>query len=188
MKLLLGSNSPRRNELLIQLGYTFTKVKIDCNEDFLSSLPIEEVAEYLAKKKSLAYTSLSENEILITADTVVISEGKILNKPKDREEARTMLTMLSGKIHQVKTGICIRSLEKGESLDTATTSVTIKELTDKEILFYIDTYKPYDKAGAYGIQEWFGLTCVSSISGSYYNVVGLPTDLLYKRLKQLYGI
>jgi septum formation protein len=188
MKILLGSNSPRRNELLTQLGYVFTKVKIDCDEVFSSSMPVEEVAEYLAKKKSLAYTSLNENEILITADTVVIADGQILNKPKDREEARSMLTMLSGKSHLVQTGLCIRSLEKDALLDTTTTRVTVKKLTDEEITFYIETYKPYDKAGAYGIQEWFGLACVSSISGSYYNVVGLPTDLLYKRLKNSYGI
>ena len=99
-----------------------------------------------------------------------------------------MLTMLNGKTHLVQTGLCIRSLKKGESLDTATTSVTVKELTDEEIAFYIDTYKPYDKAGAYGIQEWFGLACVSSITGSYYNVVGLPTELVHKRLKNAYDI
>jgi septum formation protein len=188
MKLLLGSNSPRRKELLTQLGYTFSKVKIHCDEVFSSTMPVEEVAEYLAKKKSLAFTSLNENEILITADTVVIADGQILNKPKDREEARAMLTMLNGKTHLVQTGLCIRSLKKGESLDTATTSVTVKELTDEEIAFYIDTYKPYDKAGGYGIQEWFGLACVSSITGSYYNVVGLPTELVHKRLKNAYDI
>ena len=188
MKLLLGSNSPRRNELLSQLGYSFTKVKIECDEDFSSAMPVEDVAGFLARKKSLAYDSLGDDEILITADTVVIAEKTILNKPTDQEEARSMLTMLSGKSHLVQTGVCIRSLSKGESVETSTTRVTVKELTTEEIDFYIETYKPYDKAGAYGIQEWFGLACVTSLSGSYYNVVGLPTDILFKRLKNDYGL
>ena len=188
MKLLLGSNSPRRNELLSQLGYSFTKVKIECDEDFSSAMPVEDVAGFLARKKSLAYDSLGDDEILITADTVVIAEKTILNKPTDQEEARSMLTKLSGKSHLVQTGVCIRSLSKGESVETSTTRVTVKELTLEEIDFYIETYKPYDKAGAYGIQEWFGLACVTSLSGSYYNVVGLPTETLFKRLKNDYGL
>jgi septum formation protein len=185
MKLLLGSNSPRRNELLAQLGYSFTKVKIDCGEDFSATMDVNTVAGYLAEKKSQAYAVLQTDEILITADTVVIADGEILNKPADKAEATRMLQMLSGKSHLVQTGLCIRSVNGGKTVDTETTLVYVNELTDTQIAYYVDTYKPYDKAGAYGIQEWFGIACVSRIEGSYYNVVGLPTDLLFKRLNDL---
>ncbi|MFT6745011.1 MAG: septum formation protein [Bacteroidia bacterium] len=186
MNILLGSNSPRRNELLAQLGFDFTKVSITCDEDFSPDMAVGEVAEYLAIKKSVAYKPLHDSDILITADTVVIAEGIILNKPADRTEAIHMLSTLSGKEHSVQTGVCIRSVDKQESF-TSETVVKLRKISQDDIAHYVDTYKPYDKAGAYGIQEWFGLALVESISGSFYNVVGLPTDQLYKRLKNNYN-
>lgn len=185
MNIILGSNSPRRNELLAQLGFEFTKVSITCDEYFSPDMAVGEVAEYLANKKSMAYPRLQDSDILITADTVVISEGIILNKPADRAEAIHMLSTLSGKEHSVQTGVCIRSVAKQESF-TSKTAVKLRKISQEDIDHYVDTYKPYDKAGAYGIQEWFGLALVESISGSFYNVVGLPTDQLYKRLKDGY--
>ena len=185
MNILLGSNSPRRNELLAQLGLDFTKVSITCDEDFSPDMAVGKVAEFLANKKSMAYKELQDSDILITADTVVVSEGIILNKPADRAEAIHMLSTLSGKEHSVQTGVCIRSVAKQESF-TSETLVKLRKISQEDIAHYVDTYKPYDKAGAYGIQEWFGLAQVESISGSFYNVVGLPTDQLFKRLKNDY--
>ena len=187
MKLLLGSNSPRRNELLAQLGYSFNKVAIACDEDFEASMNSNEVAEYLACKKSMAYPGLQKDEILITADTVVINDHHILNKPADANEAYRMLSSLSGGTHLVQTGVCIRSMEKQISF-TSTTEVVVDDLSDEEILHYVEVYKPYDKAGAYGIQEWFGLALVKEIKGCFYNVVGLPTSELFKRLKNDYNV
>jgi septum formation protein len=187
MKLLLGSNSPRRNELLAQMGYTFYKVAIDCDEVFDAEMPATHVAEYLAHKKSYSYTSLLKNELLITADTVVISNNTVLNKPQDRDEAFQMLSQLSNTIHLVQTGFCLRTLEKTVS-SNCITEVTVDVLSPEEIYFYIDKYKPYDKAGAYGIQEWFGLAKVKNLKGCYFNVVGLPCSALHKRLKNDYGI
>ena len=187
MNIILGSNSPRRNELLAQLGFEFTKVSITCDEYFSPDMAVGEVAEYLANKKSMAYPRLQDSDILITADTVVISEGIILNKPADRAEAIHMLSTLSGKEHSVQTGVCIRSVAKQESF-TSKTAVKLRKISQEDIAHYVDTYKPYDKAGAYGIQEWFGLALVECISGSFYNVVGLPTDQLHKRLKDDYYV
>ena len=187
MNIILGSNSPRRNELLAQLGFEFTKVSITCDEYFSPDMAVGEVAEYLANKKSMAYSGLQDSDILITADTVVISEGIILNKPADRAEAIHMLSTLSGKEHSVQTGVCIRSVAKQESF-TSKTAVKLRKISQEDIDHYVDTYKPYDKAGAYGIQEWFGLALVECISGSFYNVVGLPTDQLHKRLKDDYYV
>ncbi|PCJ67383.1 MAG: septum formation protein Maf [Bacteroidetes bacterium] len=185
MKLLLGSNSPRRNELLSQMGYQFTKVSIDCDEQFDVGMPTSEVAAYLAEKKSMTYAELKADEVLITADTVVILNDKILNKPINREEAFEMLQSMSNSTHEVKTGVCIRDVHSKEVF-TSTTEVEVKELSEEEISFYVDTYKPYDKAGAYGIQEWFGLVAVKGIKGCFYNVVGLPTSELFKRLNDNY--
>jgi len=187
MNIILGSNSPRRNELLAQLGFEFTKVSITCDEYFSPDMAVGEVAVYLANKRSMAYSGLQDSDILITADTVVISEGIILNKPADRAEAIYMLSTLSGKEHSVQTGVCIRSVAKQESF-TSKTVVKLRKISQEDIDHYVDTYKPYDKAGAYGIQEWFGLALVECISGSFYNVVGLPTDQLYKRLKNDYYV
>ncbi len=187
MNLLLGSKSPRRNELLAELGFVFTKVSITCDEVFSPNMSVGEVAEYLANKKSIAYTALQDKDILITADTVVIADNTILNKPMDREEAIHMLSSLSGREHSVQTGVCIRSVTNQESF-TSETLVKLRKISQEDIAHYVDTYKPYDKAGAYGIQEWFGLALVETIAGSFYNVVGLPTDELYKRLKNNYNV
>ncbi len=182
MKILLGSNSPRRNELLAQMDIPFTKVSIDCDEDFDPKKPPAEVPVYLSIKKSNAYTNLAADELLITADTVVIQGTEILNKPGDAQEAEKMLRSLSGNSHSVVTGVTLRTLQKAVSF-SSTTRVWVGELTAKDIHHYITNYEPYDKAGAYGIQEWFGLSQVEKIDGCFYNVVGLPCSLLFKRLK-----
>ena len=187
MKLLLGSNSPRRNELLAQMGYTFEKVAIDCDEAFDIEMPATEVAEYLSRQKSNAYITLQKNELLITADTVVICNNTILNKPQNRDEAFQMLSQLSNATHLVQTGFCLRTLEKTISSECIT-EVTVHVLSPKEIYFYIDKYKPYDKAGSYGIQEWFGLAKVKHLKGCYFNVVGLHCSAIHKRLKDDYGV
>jgi septum formation protein len=187
MKILLGSNSPRRNELLNQMGITFTKVSIDCDEDFDADMIAEEVPVSLSKKKSAAYTDLQDEELLITADTVVICEEKILNKPQDEEDALEMLWMLSDTSHKVVTGVTLRSLQREVSF-SSTTLVHLDKLTDSAVNYYLGRYKPYDKAGSYGIQEWFGLSCVKGIEGCFYNVVGLPCSLLYKRLKNDFDV
>ena len=187
MKILLGSNSPRRNELLTQMGIDFTKVIINCDENFDEAMPPFKVASFLSQKKSKAYAALQENELLITADTVVVNGDEILNKPVDSLEAAKMLRSLSGNSHEVITGVTLRTIDKEVSFSSST-KVWIDELSPADIEHYISKYKPYDKAGSYGIQEWFGLACVSSITGSYYNVVGLPTELVHKRLKNAYDI
>lgn len=188
MKLLLGSNSPRRNQLLKEMGYAFTKVTIDCDEDFDEAMPSEEVPRYLAGKKSDAYTDLKSGELLITADTVVVANGgHILNKPLDKEHAERMMYSLSDETHKVITGVCLRSIDK-KIIFSETTEVMVDGLTTDEIEYYLERFKPYDKAGAYGIQEWFGLTRVRGINGCYYNVVGLPCNALYDHLVNAFGI
>ncbi|KIA90128.1 Maf family protein [Kaistella jeonii] len=182
MKLLLASNSPRRKELLQNLGFTFEVVSIDCEEIYPENLEVEEIAEYLSELKANAFRGLEKDEILITADTIVALENEILGKPKDEAEARKMLRKLSGKTHQVYTGFTIRSLEKNIS-KTDVASVEIDELTDFEIDFYIKNYKPFDKAGSYGVQEWLGMAKIKKIEGSYYTIMGFPTHLVYSVLK-----
>jgi septum formation protein len=186
MQILLGSNSPRRSELLNSLGYDFTKVKIDCNEDF-EGIKTNKVAAYLAEKKSLAYTRLNKDELLITADTVVICNNAILNKPADKAEAEVMLQLLSGTVHTVVTGVCIRSLDNKIVFDI-TTEVTMNSLSPSEMNYYIDNYEPMDKAGSYGIQEWIGLSKVAKLNGCFYNVMGLPTSMLYEVLTNKFNI
>lgn len=184
--ILLGSKSPRRKELLQALHIDFKVVSINCDENFSESLPLAEVAEFLANKKSKAYEfPLSENEILITADTVVIVENEILNKPENESHAELMLQKLSGKKHQVISGICLRSASKKQSFSVET-QVYFKHLSTEEIDFYINKYRPFDKAGAYGIQEWLGYMAVEKIEGSYSNVVGLPTSQIFKALAEFY--
>ena len=186
-KLVLGSNSPRRSELLAKMGFAFERVKIDCDETFDEKLPVIKVAEYLAQKKAEAYTSLGEDEVLITADTTVVCDQNILNKPKDAEEAHRMLQILSGRTHQVVTGVCIRTSQKMEVF-SGITNVLVSSLTEEDILHYVSEYKPFDKAGAYGIQEWFGVTQIEKIDGCFYNVMGLPCEALYRRLKRDYEV
>ena len=182
MKILLASNSPRRKELLLSLNIEFESVKVDCDEIYPKDLAIEKVAEYLSELKSNAYKKLSENEILITADTIVAIGNEILGKPKDENEAKEMLRKLSGNTHQVLTGITLRSTKKNISV-TDIAQVETDILTEKEISDYINRYKPFDKAGSYGVQEWFGMAKIKRITGSYYTVMGLPTHLLYGILK-----
>ena len=182
MKILLASNSPRRKELLKSLGFDFEVVSVDCDEVYPDNLPVEKIAEYLSDLKADAYKNLQSGEVLITADTIVALENEVLGKPKNVTEAKEMLRRLSGKTHEVYTGITIRNSEKSIS-KTDVTHVETGELTDEEIDYYVDNYKPFDKAGAYGVQEWFGMAKIKRITGSYYTVMGLPTHLLYGILK-----
>lgn len=156
----------------------------DAEESFSTDMPLGEVAEYLSKVKSEAYAdTLTEGDILITADTVVIASGEILGKPKDREDAVRMLRLLSGSSHEVVTGVTLRTLDKERSFSCRSV-VRFREMTDVEIEYYIDTYRPYDKAGAYGIQEWIGYVAISGIEGSFYNVMGLPVQMLWVELEK----
>ncbi len=181
MRIILASNSPRRKELLAGLGIDFEVRVIDgIDESYPESLPTKEIAEYISKKKSLAYV-LADGELLITADTIVVLDGEVMGKPKNAEEAKEMLGKLSGKTHQVITGCCIRNnqAEKNFSVET---DVTFKKLTSNEIDYYVENYKPFDKAGSYGIQEWVGYIGVTSLNGSYFNVMGLPVQRIYEAL------
>jgi septum formation protein len=164
-----------------EAGFTFTIEKPDVEEDFPDHLPVEQVAKYLAAKKAEFFRPKMREEIIVTADTVVIIHNKILNKPEHREEAIEMLRELSGHTHKVMTGVCIISKEREESFDD-TTLVTFKKLNESEIEFYVDQYKPYDKAGAYGAQDWIGLVAIEHIVGSYFNVMGLPIHKVYSHL------
>ena len=183
MNLLLASNSPRRKELLTQLGYQFDIVKIDVDESYPSDLKPHEIAEYVSAKKAKAF-DVNENEILLTSDTIVALDQKILLKPKDENEAFEMIKSLSGKVHQVYTAFTLKAVDS-EISKTSKTDVEFSEISDEEVKFYIKTYKPFDKAGSYGIQEWLGMTKIKNISGSFYSVMGLPVDLVYEELKKL---
>ena len=183
-KLILASASPRRRELLAGLGVDFT---IDTGNTFEEvipeGLPQPQVPEYMAKGKSHGFhRELQSDEIIITADTMVLCEDEIMGKPKDREDAVRMIEKLQDNTHTVYTGVCIRSLEKEVSF-TVATDVRFGNLTPDEISYYIDTCKPFDKAGAYGVQEWIGYAAIKGIEGSYFNVVGLPVYRLYHELK-----
>lgn len=185
-QLLLGSKSPRRAELLKFIAEDFKQVKIDVDEDFPKELHHSEVAEYLAVKKSKAYLKLEPSQILLTADTIVILNSKILGKPESREDAIAMLSELSGHTHEVATGVCIRSAEDINAFATST-MVRFVDMSRAEIEHYVDQYQPFDKAGSYGIQEWIGAVGVSEINGSFYNVMGLPVHQLYHNLKAFVG-
>lgn len=184
MKLLLASQSPRRKELLSKLGFDFEVVKIDCEEILPEAIKIGEAAAYLSELKAKAFRDLTTDEVLITADTVVASEGQILGKPKDEAEAKHMLRMLSGKTHQVYTGITIKSVDKTFT-ETDVADVELDEISDDEINYYIQNYKPFDKAGSYGIQEWLGMAKIKKLNGSFYTIMGLPTHLVYKILNEI---
>lgn len=179
--IILASSSPRRQYLMKEAGFEFTVEKPDVDESFPSSLPVDRVAKYLAEKKAEVFRLRLQNEVIVTADTVVILENRILNKPLDRPEAISMLTALSGKTHVVMTGVCILSKERELAFDD-TTEVAFKKLTPEEIAFYVDTYKPYDKAGAYGAQDFIGMIAIEKITGSYFNVMGLPIHKVYQHL------
>ncbi len=181
-KILLASSSPRRKELISELNFNIEIVKTHFKEEVVpKDVFRENIATFLAQEKSMAYQNLQKNEILITADTIVWIDNQVLGKPKNEEEAYNMLSLLSGKEHYVFTGICLRSLNK-KRVFFAETKVKFSKLSKDEIIYYIQNYKPFDKAGAYGIQEWIGMIAVENIEGSYYNVMGLPVQKLYREL------
>lgn len=182
MKILLASNSPRRKELLTGLGYDFQVVSINCDEVYPENMAVEKIAQFLSALKSDSFRNLVKDEVLITADTIVAMNNEVLGKPTDENQAKEMLRKLSGQTHQVFTGITIRNNEKTIS-KTDVASVEIDDLSEDEIDFYLKNYKPFDKAGSYGVQEWFGMAKIKKITGSYYTIMGLPTHLLYSTLK-----
>ena len=184
--IVLASNSPRRKELMSGLGVDYVvKTLPDVDESYPDTLQGKEIPAYISREKAEAYQSMIEpDELLITADTIVWMNGEVLGKPKDREDAIRMLRKLSGASHQVITGVCLTT--KGwQNSFTVTTDVTFAVLSEEEIVYYVDKYSPMDKAGAYGVQEWIGFIGVESISGSYYNVMGLPVQKLYRELIKL---
>lgn len=182
--LILASNSPRRRELLGGLGLHFdVKVLPDIDEHYPEDMPVSQIAEHIACKKAEAYKKvMAADHLVITADTVVIVDEEVMGKPHDADDARRMLRKLSGRTHQVTTGVCLTTMQQQRHF-SVTTDVTFKQLTDEEINHYITVYKPFDKAGAYGIQEWIGYVGISGLEGSFYNVMGLPTRKLYQCLK-----
>lgn len=180
--IVLGSNSPRRCELLNDMGLTFRVEAIKgIDESYPASLPVEEIPVYLARIKAEGHP-LGENELLITADTVVVLDETVLGKPDGEADAHRMLRALSGRAHRVISGVCVTTCERSASF-ADTSIVHFAELTDEEIDYYIKHYRPLDKAGAYGIQEWIGNIGISGINGDFYNVMGLPTRKLYQLLK-----
>ena len=182
--IILASKSPRRQELLKGIGVPFSIITTDVDESFSANISPYDVAPYLSVKKAKAFeeNELPENYMVITADTVVVVDDEILGKPKDAEEARQMLRLISGKRHSVITGVSIRTKDKIKTF-SAMSKVSFDTLGKEEIDYYVNNFKPFDKAGAYGIQEWIGYIGVSSVEGSYFNVMGLPTQKLYKMLK-----
>ncbi|MCD8260749.1 MAG: Maf-like protein [Bacteroides sp.] len=182
-KIILASNSPRRKELLAGLGIEYIVQTLpDIDESFPEGLPPEEIPLYIARKKAAAYRNqMQEDELIITADTIVWLDGEVLGKPTGKEDAVAMLEKLSDKKHQVITGVCLTTTHTQRTFATVT-DVEFDTLSQEEILYYVEQYLPLDKAGAYGIQEWIGIIGVRSISGSYFNVMGLPIQKLYKEL------
>lgn len=198
-KIILASNSPRRKELLAGLGLDFeVRTQPGLDESYPDGLPTEEIAQYISRKKAAAYT-LGADELLITADTIVCLDDEVLGKPMDEADAARMLRKLSGRTHQVVTGVtltynvqspmvngqCSMSNERRQHSFSSVSHVTFAELTEAEIDYYVTHYRPLDKAGAYGIQEWIGYIGVTSLQGSYFNVMGLPVQKLYTKLKEL---
>ena len=184
--IILASNSPRRRELLGGLGLDYeVRVLPDIAESYPTDLPVEQIAEYIAREKADAYRKLmAPNDLIITADTIVVVDGDVMGKPVDADDARRMLNSLSAKTHQVITGVCLLTATK-QRLFSVLTDVTFKQLSDEEIDYYIEHYRPFDKAGAYGIQEWIGYVGVTAIKGSYFNVMGLPVQRIYDELQRL---
>ncbi|MDD6752622.1 MAG: Maf-like protein [Prevotella sp.] len=179
--IILASNSPRRRELLAGLDVDYeVRVIKDIDETYPDSLPVADIPTYISRKKAAAYT-IADNELLLTADTVVVLGNEVMGKPVDDADAKRMLRELSGKTHQVITGVCLTTTKKQHSF-SVTTDVTFKELSDDEIDYYVSNYHPLDKAGAYGIQEWIGYIGVTSLQGSYFNVMGLPVQRIYEAL------
>ena len=185
-RIVLASNSPRRKELLSGLGIKYeVKTLPDIDESYPEGLDGMEIPAFIARSKADAYRSVMQaDELIITADTIVWLDGKVMGKPRDAEEAREMLRALSGQTHQVITGVCLTTPVYQKAFATMT-DVTFATLSEEEIAYYVDCYSPMDKAGSYGIQEWIGFIGVESISGSYFNVMGLPIQRLYTELKKL---
>ena len=182
--IILGSRSPRRRELLSDLGLNFKVIPTNQEEKFPKKLQNEGIAEFLAKQKTIFLSNhLKNNDLLITADTIVIFNHLLLNKPKNNTDAFKILSTLSNNAHKVITGVCIKTLKK-EVVFSTTTKITFKKLSDQEINYYITNYNPLDKAGSYGIQDWIGKIGIINIEGSYSNVVGLPLNDLYENLKK----
>ncbi len=182
-KIVLASRSPRRQQLLRELGLKFDVVIKDYKETYPEGLVGEDIVKYVAHEKAISFRNeISDNEIVITADTIVWHNSKVLGKPIDCEDAVRILKEISGNTHEVITGVCLYSTSK-EKIFSVSTKVTFETLSGEEINYYVDKYKPYDKAGAYGIQEWIGIIACSHIEGSYFNVVGLPVQRLYKELQ-----
>ena len=187
MKLILSSNSPRRKEVLAGLDIPFeVRVVKGIDESFPDDLPTDEIAEFVSKKKAAAY-AVAEDEIVITADTIVVLDGEVLGKPRDLDDATAMLRRLSGRTHRVITGVTLKNEVKQTSFSVVS-EVTFKSLSDDEISYYVHRYQPLDKAGAYGIQEWIGYVGVTSLSGSYFNVVGFPVQRIYEVLRKEFGV
>lgn len=187
--LILASQSPRRRELLAGAGLDFTLApRYECDEVYPSSLAAVEVPAYLSQLKSRSYPfDLEERDILLTADTVVVAGGRVLGKPHTVAEAQEMLRLLSGATHTVVSGITLRSTSHSETFSSSS-EVTFRVLTDEEIDHYIDRYRPFDKAGSYGIQEWIGYVAIEGIRGSFYNVMGLPIQRLYTELDKFLSL
>ena len=187
-QVILASNSPRRRELLSGLGLDYVvKTLPGIDESYPEGLPGEEIPVYIAREKAEAYRALMKpDELIITADTIVWLDGEVMGKPADEADAKRMLRSLSGKTHQVITGVCLTTTEKQRSFATVT-DVRFAKLSEEEIDFYVKNYKPFDKAGSYGIQEWIGYVGVENIEGSYFNVMGLPVQRLYKELQAWNG-
>jgi septum formation protein len=183
-KIILASGSPRRQQFFKDLDLTFEIRLKDIEEIYPENLQGVEITNYLAELKANAFEGeIKENELLITSDTIVWLNNQALGKPKDYDDAVTILKSLSNKTHEVITSVCFKSIHKTETIFEVT-KVTFNELTDEAIRYYLDNYKPFDKAGAYGIQEWIGLVGITKIEGSYTNVVGLPTEKVYHYLSQ----
>lgn len=182
-KVILASGSPRRRELMAGLGVNYeVRILPDVDESYPDTLQGEEIPLYIAKEKADAYIPMMQpDELIITADTIVWLDGKVLGKPRDREDALLMLRTMSGRTHEVFTGVCITTTDWQRSF-TAQTEVRFATLSEDEIIYYVDNFKPMDKAGAYGVQEWIGFIGVENISGSYYNIMGLPVQKLYREL------
>ena len=184
-KIILASNSPRRKELLAGIDVQFeVRVIQNIDESYPSDLPTKDIAEYISHKKAAVYQQqMAPDELIITADTIVVLGNEVMGKPHDEADARRMLRELSGQTHQVITGVTLTTIQKQVSFSVET-DVTFKALSDSEIDYYVSHYKPFDKAGAYGIQEWIGHIGVTALQGSYFNVMGLPVQRIYEALRQ----
>jgi septum formation protein len=187
-RIILASRSPRRQQLLRDLGLEFDVVIKEYSETYPENLNGEEIARYVARQKAISFRNeISDNEIVIAADTIVWCNNMVLGKPLNYEDAIRILKEISGNTHEVITGVSLFSLS-GEVTFSESTKVTFEPLSDEEIVYYVDKFKPYDKAGAYGIQEWIGIIACSHIDGSYFNVVGLPVQRLYAELQKFIKI